>query len=269
MSKYNIFFKIYKDRDLIMQLTKRERQMRHKGSRLGNLWALISPCMMLGLYLFIFGFIFKSRFGVIPNETFFDFALAMFLGLSIFNLISETISSSPNIIISQPNYVKKVVFPLYILSICKVLTSLYFTLVSILICCVLIPFSSTQINFKAFIYLPIILLPLIIICLGLSWGIAAIGVFYRDLNHLTGFISTSLMYASAIVYAPAKLPLQIFKYLKYNPILLIVDQFRKLLLWNNNINISDLIIIYIISIIIFMSGYYTFKTLKPYFAEVI
>ena len=126
-----------KHKDLILELTSRELQLRHKGSRLGHSWSIISPLLMLCLYVFVFGVIFHGRFGVLEKESFLDFALALFLGLSIFNVISETISISPTLIISQPNFVKKIVFPLELLSLTKVITSFYHSLLSILICILL------------------------------------------------------------------------------------------------------------------------------------
>ena len=117
--------------------------------------------------------------------------------------------------------------------------------------------------------LPLTILPLIITGLGISWGLAAIGVFIRDINHLTAFISTALMYASAIVYPPSKVSHNIWIFLKLNPIPVIIDQSRRIILWNENINYSDLCMAYATSTIILLTGYGIFYKLRPYFAEVI
>jgi lipopolysaccharide transport system permease protein len=268
MKSINLFKNIYQHKDLILQFTARELQLRHKGSRLGHLWGLLSPMMMLGLYLFIFGVVFGGRFGVLPNENFFDFALALFLGLSLFNLISEIINISPSIILSQPNFVKKIVFPLHIISITKTAASLYYCLLSVLICIVLAPFGHGGITINA-LYLPIIILPLAMTALGISWALSAIGVFVRDVNHITGFAATALMYASAIVYPPTKVPRNIWIILKINPIPILIDQARTVLLWHGKLNFTDLCYAYIASLIILTTGYWIFSTLRPGFAEVL
>ena len=259
---------LYKNRDLIWQFTKREIEAKHKGSRLGSLWALISPTLMLGLYLIVFGLIFGGRFGILPEENFYDFAIALFLGLTLFNIIADVIASSPTYITSQPNFVKKVVFPLEIISISKIASSFYFALLSVGIAVILTPFSHGGITFYA-LQLPIILLPLGAIAIGLSWILCSIGVFFKDLNHTTGFISTTVMYASAIVYSPSRLPIPLNTILQYNPILLIIDQSRRVLFWRQSIQLRQIVIIYIFSIITFVLGYIIFKKLRPYFAELL
>ena len=235
---------------------------------MGHIWSVLSPCMMLGLYLFVFGLIFGGRFGILKDENIFDFALALFLGLSLFNAVAETISSSPTIILAQPNLVKKVVFPLEIIPLSKVIASLYNSLLSIFICILLIPLSHAGFNIQI-ILLPILLFPLAMICLGLSWGLSAIGVFYRDINNLTAFASTALMYASAIVYSPSRIPTKLSFIFKFNPILNIIDQSRRITLWHQSISLSTILIVYLTSTLILLLGYYLFVSLKPFFAEVL
>ena len=268
MQKKNPIKNLYKNRDLILQLTRREVQVRHKGSELGHFWGLLSPLMMLGLYLFIFGIVFGGKFGVLPNENFYDFALALFLGLSLFNLIAEVINISPNLILSQPNFVKKVVFPLEIIPLTKIISSLYFCLISVLICVALAPFGHGGITLKALL-LPLIIFPIAMTALGISWALAAIGVFVRDINHITGFLATALMYASAIVYPPSRVPKNIWFILKINPLPILIDQARTIVLWNGKPNYNDLGYCYLVSIIILVIGYKIFSKLRPVFAEVL
>ena len=123
--------------------------------------------------------------------------------------------------------------------------------------------------FAPVLYIPIIIFPVILISLGVSWILSAIAVYYRDICHLTGFLSTSLMYGSAIVYSPNRLPKQIFNILKFNPILIIVDQIRSTVLWGQNINFKDILYVYECSFGIFLVGWYIFKKLRAYFSDVI
>lgn len=102
---------LWAHRELIWKFTHRAIEVRHRGSRLGPLWALVNPLSMLVLYFIVFGRIYGTRFGVLPGETEFDFSLALFLGLSLFHVFTETLSASPAMITGNPNFVKKVVFP--------------------------------------------------------------------------------------------------------------------------------------------------------------
>lgn len=268
MRSNNLLIHLYKHRDLILQFTKREIEVRHKASRLGHLWALLTPLLMLGLYLFVFGVIFGGSFGALPSENFFDFALALFLGISLFQVIADTISSSPNLIANQPNFVKKVVFPLEIISIAQVLSSLYFSSLSIGICIILSPFSHGGLSWLA-LTLPVIVLPLAILSLGISWGLSALGVYLRDLNHITAFASTAIMYASAVVYSLSKISPTLANILRYNPLVIIIDDARCMLLWKKTFHINDIIYIYLVSIGVLILGRLLFKRLRPYFAEVL
>src|SRR5215207_5971446 len=102
-------------RDLWWQFTVRAVEMKHRGSYLGFIWAVLNPLLMAALYVVVFGVVFKGRFHALPDETGVDYALGVFLGLVLFHLVSETLGAAPHFIVSQPNLVKKVVFPLEVL----------------------------------------------------------------------------------------------------------------------------------------------------------
>ena len=106
------FVSLYTRRELLWQFLVRNVKARHRGSILGAFWLLANPLLMLGLYVFAFGVIFGGRFTDSPDESTIDYALGVFLGLNELGLVSGIIGSSPGIIVSQPNFVKKVVFPL-------------------------------------------------------------------------------------------------------------------------------------------------------------
>jgi lipopolysaccharide transport system permease protein len=252
---------------LIVQFTRREVELRHRGSRLGHFWALLSPMTMLGLYLFIFGLIFRTKFGVIPHETTFDFTLTLFLGLMLFNVVADTLGAAPMLIVSQPNFVKKVVFPLEIIPLSTVASSLYHASLSILLLIAIAPFSHGGLGWGA-AALPLLLVPLAMMALGLAFGLAAIGVFVRDVNQLIPFISTALMYASAIVYPP-RLLTGVFRLLRFNPLLVVVDEARRLTLWHLPPSWGAVAYVYAAGAAILGLGYGVFSLLRPYFAEVI
>ena len=132
---------LWTHRELLWQFTLRNVELRHKGSHLGLIWSFLSPLLMLALYVLVFGYIFGGSFGVIPGETRVDYALGIFIGLTIFHLLAETLALAPSLIVGNPNFVKKVVFPLEILPAANVGAALIHLLISLglvllsLLCC--------------------------------------------------------------------------------------------------------------------------------------
>ncbi len=113
------FASIARKRDLWWQFTVRAIEVRYRGSYLGILWAVLNPLLMLGIYFAVFGVIFTSHYGRLKDETATDYAMAMFLGLTLFQLIAETLGASPVLIVGNANLVKKVVFPLEVLPLAQ------------------------------------------------------------------------------------------------------------------------------------------------------
>lgn len=108
---------IWQYRDLLKQLAKQNISGRYKSSGLGKIWSIITPLLMLSIYTFVFSVIFKARWGADVESSRAAFALTLFCGLTVYNIFSESISTSASIIPSNVNYVKKVVFPLEILPV--------------------------------------------------------------------------------------------------------------------------------------------------------
>jgi lipopolysaccharide transport system permease protein len=267
----NPFSTLYRHRDLVVQFTRREVELRHKGSRLGHLWAILRPMSLFAIYIFVFDLLLGGKYGTIAGETSSDFAVAMFLSLSLSNIVVETIGASPLMIVNQPNFVKKVVFPLEIIPLSSVATSVYHSLLSVLIALAIAPFTHQGISWAGAAALPLLVLPLALIGLGLSWTLAAVGVFVRDVNQLVPFASNAIVYASAVFYAPARIqsvPLA-WAILRLNPLLVLFDQARRIVLWHLAPNFGALAYAYLAALAIVVFGYALFATLRPYFAEVI
>jgi lipopolysaccharide transport system permease protein len=196
LSPWHIGATLWRHRELVWQFTLREIHIRHKGSRLGIVWALINPLSMLALYWFVFGAIFGSKFGVLKNESQLDYALALFLSLSLYHVFSETIAWAPSLIASNPNFVKKVVFPLEVLPVAKLGDTAFHLVVSLTLVLLGSAFGSTGLTADV-LWLPVLVFPLMMLALGIAWMLTAIGVFLRDIGQATGFVSSAVMFASA------------------------------------------------------------------------
>jgi len=260
---------LWRHRDLLWQFTRRNFELTIKGSHLGLAWSFLNPLLMMALYVAVFGYIFEGRYGVIPNESRMEYSVGIFLSLSIFNLIAEVISVAPMVIISNPNFVKKVVFPLEILPAAAVGATVMRFCISITLVFIAIWLGGVQTSWQAIWMIPV-LFPLILLGLGASWFISAVGVYIRDVGQITSFLSQALLYASAIFYPATKIPHDgLWKILHYNPVLQAIDMSRDVVLWQMPVNFHKLAYLYIVGIIACLLGHLVFRRLKPAFADIL
>ncbi|MBI5766599.1 MAG: ABC transporter permease [Verrucomicrobia bacterium] len=270
LGPWHLIASLWRHRELTWQFVWREIHLRHRGSRLGVIWALVNPLSMLALYYFVFGVIYDQKFGVLRDESRLDFALALFLGLSLFHVISETIGWAPALIASNPNFVKKVVFPLEILPVAKIGDAVFHFGVGLVLIVAGSAFGTTGLGWE-WLWLPVLVLPLILMAIGLAWALASIGVFLRDLTQVTPFVTTAVLFASAVFYSPGKIratPLA-WEILKFNPLLQIIDISRHVLLWHGEMPWARLGYVYAIAACVMLAGGFFFVALRRSFAEVI
>jgi lipopolysaccharide transport system permease protein len=258
---------LWKRRELIAQFTHRNIEMRHRGSRLGAFWSLLNPLSMLALYFVVFGLFFNQSFGVLKGETRYDFSLAMFLGLALFHAFAETLAWGPGVIVANPNFVKKVVFPLEVLPVAQMGASAFHLAVSLGLVVVGSAFGTAGLSLQM-LWLPVLVVPLLLLSVGVAWFLAALGVFLRDIGQVTAFISTALLFATAVTFPPSKIPPQLHV-LHYNPLFQLIDLARHVVLWHQPMQFDKLAYVYACGIVIFAAGAVFFALLRKSFAEVI
>jgi len=272
LNPWQIVATFWRHRELAWQFTLREIHIRHKGSQLGIVWALINPLSMLALYWLVFGVIFGSKFKAFADETQLDFALALFLGLSLFHIISETLGWAPSLIASNPNFVKKVVFPLEVLPVAKIGDTAFHLAVSLTLILLGSIFSTPGLAWSV-LWLPVIVLPMLMLGLGIAWMLSAIGVFVRDIGQMTAFVTTAVMFASAAPYPASNIvtraPPIVWEILRFNPILQIIDIARHVVLWHEPMSWTKLGYVYAVGLAVMLAGHLCFSLFRRSFAEVI
>lgn len=263
-----MFIQAWKHKTLIWQLLRRDIYSRYRGSVLGLLWSLGTPMIMLAIYTFVFQYIFKSRWSDAAGETTLNFAIVLFLGLSIHAIMAEILTKSPLLITSNQNFVKKIVFPLELLSWITLLGAIFTFLISFGLLLILILIELHRIPLTALL-LPILLLPYLLLLLGISWLLAALGVYLRDIQQITGTLATLLLFLSPIFYSINILPKDMQGLIFINPLSFVVESARAVLIYGKLPDFFGLAIYSLISICVAFMGYSFFRKVRPGFADVL
>jgi len=258
---------IFLNRDLLWELVKRDFVGRYKGSIMGVVWSLFNPLLMLAIYATVFSVAFKARWGT-GEESKVAFALVLFSGMIVHSFFAECLNRAPSLIISHPNYVKKVVFPLDLLpcmALCSALLHFFVSFGVLLLFCVVagVPIHS------GVVLIPAILLPLVLLTLGLSWMLASLGVYLRDLSQVIAMISSIALFMAPVFYPIENLPEAYRRYMYWNPITLPIIQLRDAMLWNKPLMWSGWLISLFIGIAVCFIGYWWFQKSRRGFADVI
>ncbi|MBM7063161.1 ABC transporter permease [Pseudomonas sp. UL073] len=255
------------NRSLIKTLIQREVVGRYRGSLLGILWSFFNPIFMLTVYTFVFSYVFKARWSA-GGDSKTEFALVLFCGLMIFNLFAECVNRAPGLILSNANYVKKVVFPLEILPWVSVGVSLFHALISLTVWLIayIILFGPPH---SSIALLPVIITPLVLMVMGLSWILASLGVYLRDVAQFIGIITSTMMFISPIFYPAAALPDEYQKYLYMNPLTLVIEQARDILLWGKFPNYAALALYTLAAAMTAWAGFAWFQRTRKGFADVL
>ncbi|CAG4887801.1 ABC transporter permease [Paraburkholderia saeva] len=255
-------------RELLRELVKRDFIGRYKGSMLGVVWSLFNPLLMLAIYTFVFSVAFKARWGGRSDESKIAFAIVLFSGIIVHSFFAECLNRAPSLITSHANYVKKVVFPLEILPWMALFSAMLHFLVSfgaLLLFCLI---SRVDIH-VGILLIPIALLPLMLMIMGMSWILASLGVYLRDLSQVIGMLVTISLFLAPIFYPIDSLPEAYKAFLAWNPITLPVIQLRNLMLWGKPFQWEEWALSLVIGLVIFQIGYWWFQKSRRGFADVV
>lgn len=266
-SPKEMFASLWRNRDLIGALVKREVVGRYRGSFMGILWSLFNPLFMLAVYTFVFSVVFKARWNA-GSDSRAEFALVLFAGLLVFNVFAECINRAPGLILGNVNYVKKVVFPLEILPWVILGSALFHGSVSLAVWLVayLLVFGVPHLTL---VYFPLIIVPLGLFIMGLSWALASLGVYLRDVSQVIGIVTTVLMFLSPIFYPVTALPEEYRGLLFMNPLTPAIEQGRAVLYWGRIPNFAMLGLYLVIASAIAWLGFAWFQKTRKGFADVL
>ena len=265
---------IFKHRELLGQLARREVVGRYRGSYLGVLWALITPLMTLAVFSLVFGTIHNNKWAkpagqVASASSALEFPMNMFIGIIMFGIFSEVATRAAVLITSNPNFVKKAVFPLELLGVSVAIGSVVHALMTLAIELLFVWVVQGHVPLTAFL-LPVVFIPAFLLTLGACWALGALGVFFRDLGQAVGPVVQLTFFLTPIVYsmeAFGNTPTAAWLLRTFNPFVTIVESARLLLIEGKMPDWRALGMVTIASGVVAMVGYIIFMKVRRYFAD--
>ncbi|MDD3802075.1 MAG: ABC transporter permease [Desulfuromonas sp.] len=258
----------WRHRQLIFSLIRQEVLVRYRGSILGLLWSFFNPVFMLLVYTFVFSVVFQARWDQSIGGSKAEFALVLFAGLLLFNLLAECFTRAPSLILQNPSYVKRVVFPLEILPLVAFGSALFHASISLL---VLVLFSCFVLGLPPVTALlfPLLLLPLSAIALAGGWLLSSLGVYLRDVAQVVSLLVTAWMFLTPIFYPVSIIPTEYQVWMRLNPLSFLIEQARNLLLFGRPLDWVGFVQLSFFSFVIAWLAFAWFQKTRKGFADVL
>ena len=261
------FLPLFNKTRLIYDLVRRDVLGRYRGAFGGSLWAFITPLLMLAIYSFVFGYIFQSRWTASATGDV-NFSIVLFVGLIFSNFLSECMNRAPTLVVGNPNYVKKVVFPLEILPWVAIGAALFHAAISVVVLLVAMVVVGVHIPLTALL-LPLVFVAFLPLVAGITWFLAALGVFLRDLQQFVVVVSTALVFLAPIFYPRSMLAEEYRWVMALNPLTFVVEAARDLMLWGRLPDWRMALAYVLVSVVIAWGGWCLFQTTRKGFADVL
>jgi lipopolysaccharide transport system permease protein len=259
---------LWRHRHLLMVLTKREVVGRYRGSWMGIMWSFVNPVLMLLVYTFVFSVVFKARWDTGHDESQTVFAVMLFVGMIVHGLFAECLNRAPSLIVSNVNYVKKVIFPLEILPCVALGSALFHAAISVIVLLMAQLVLNQQLRWAVLLF-PCVLLPLVFATMGFAWFLAGLGVYVRDIGQITGMVTTVLLFLSPVFYPVSALPEQYHTWLYLNPLTFIIEEGRNTLIFGKVPDIGTWGMMLAAGLLISWAGFVWFQKTRKGFADVL
>jgi lipopolysaccharide transport system permease protein len=257
---------LWRNRNLIHTLVRREMQARYRGSLIDAAWTLLHPLLLMTVYFFVFGIVLQARFEGDPSRA--GFVLYFFAGMVPWLAINEAVGRAPSILLESRTVIKKIRFPVEVLPANPVFaglvtqaaaSALYLT--AILVARGTVPWTV--------VWAPILLVPQVLLTLGLCWLLAALGLFIRDLGQIIGFLLTLWFFLTPICYPETALPVWAARPMSWNPLFHLVRAYRAIYLEAVPPSPVALLGLLVAGAVTMIVGYWVFERLRPLFADVV
>lgn len=257
------FYNALQYRELIRVVLGRELYERFRASYFGWIWAVVTPLLMLFVYVAVFSNMLKIESGPQIN-----YALSIFLGLLYFNLFAELLTRAPMLLSEHANFIKKSIFPSEILAWTSTLRSLTYAGIGFVV------YLVSQLYIVGFIpltalLLPFILIPLFLLLLGLVWFFSALGAFTRDISFMVAAVMPIFIFITPVFYSVIGQPLEMRLTVYINPLAPYVEMTREILLLGRPPDLMTFLIAWGVAVVVFYGGYSFFMRFRSVAVDVI
>lgn len=247
-------------RELLGNLVLREIVQRYKQSILGYFWIILNPLFQMIVMSFVFSTVLKVQSLGVP------FIIFLSVALLPWNFFASSLNGATGVLVGSSSLITKIYFPREILVLASVLAKLVDFIFSLIILVVFFLIFKTPVTIYILWFFVILAIQMIF-TLGLSLIIAALNLFYRDIQYLLSLIIMLWMYLTPIMYPVEMIPDRYRWIFKFNPMAVIINAYRQVLLGGLGPNLNSLGIALLMSVVIFIFGFYIFKKLEGKFAD--
>jgi lipopolysaccharide transport system permease protein len=223
--------------------------------------------MMLGVYAFAFGGVLKSRWPTMAGGDH-PYAIILFVGLIIHGFFAECITRAPTLIVANPNFVKRVIFPLDILPWPMVFSALFHGLLNVVVLAILMLVVEHRLH-ATIILLPLVFFPLVLLTLGVSWFLASFGVYFRDITQIMPVLATALLFLSSAVVPVSALSTRLQILFHLNPLTFFIDEARLVALTGQTPHWGALALSAVAGLLVAYLGHMWFALTRRGFADVL
>ena len=255
-------------RFLLRQLVRKSVVTTYQGSLIGVAWIVVRPLLTLAIYGFCFGVVFQGRFFRQTGGSSLEFAMVLFVGLTIFSLLSEMLAAAPSLVAGNANFVKRVVFPLDLLVPAQLGSALVQMTMSAAVFLAVRVFLDPPLGWAA-LSVPILMLPYVMLTLGLAWFLASLGVFVRDLQQVVPLAITALMFLSPLFFPVSAVPPFLRPVIYLNPLTFVLESARNALFRNEWPDPAGLLVYVVVAAFVMWLGWAWFEKTRKGFADVL
>lgn len=257
-----------RNRELVGQLVRQEVLGRYRGSVMGMAWSLLTPLLMLAIYTFVFSTIFGSRWNVGTTQGKGEFAVILFAGLAVYSLFSDCVIRAPGMVLGNANYVSRIVFPLELLPVVAMGNALFHFAASLVVWGLVSAWIMGGLPWSMLL-LPVVLIPLVAGTLGVSWILASLGVYLRDVGQVTTLLVTALLFLSPIFYPVEAVPEPYRWVVLANPMGYMVETARGVLVFGRLPSLQGFIVATGVGLALAWVGFWWFQKTRKGFADVL
>ena len=255
----NVFKELYAYREMIYSLVRKELRGRYKGSVLGFMWTFINPLLQLAIYTVVFSIIMRNGIE--------KFYLYLFVALVPWIFFSSSLTGGSGSIIASQDMVKKIYFPREVLPIAYVTSAFVNMLFSFIVIFAVLIVTGVGFDFKAMLYLPLVMIVEYVMALGGAMLTSAFTVYLRDLEYILGIISMAWMYMTPVLYPVDLVPDRLLPIFYLNPMTPVIIAYRDILYFKKVPEMETMLRGFLLGVVVLIIGYVVFRKLQRGFAE--